>query len=146
MGLTSLASITVPTPTVRACFGTLDMSLSKKRALAVMVSWFRVLTRVRDTKLEPGSLKAICPSGPIPENAVWKSQKFSWSDTAEGKEQIEAEKSMTGAVYLNDEVKIILSYKMNLPPMKSSIPPASLIFSSYCWHSCSRLAALPSRI
>ncbi|MPC19799.1 hypothetical protein E2C01_012728 [Portunus trituberculatus] len=57
--LTSLESMTVPTPTVRACLGTLDMSLSKKRALAVMVSWFKVLTRVRDTKLEP-EFNATC--------------------------------------------------------------------------------------
>jgi hypothetical protein len=40
--------------------------LSKKRALAAIVSCASVLSRVRDTKLEPGSLKAICPSGPIP--------------------------------------------------------------------------------
>lgn len=57
--LTSFASITVPTPTVRASVGTLDMSPSKKRALANMVSWLRVFTLVRDTRLDPGSLKAM---------------------------------------------------------------------------------------
>lgn len=36
--LTSLASMTVATPTVRAMVGTLDRSPSKKRALARMVS------------------------------------------------------------------------------------------------------------
>jgi len=36
--LTSLASITVPTPTVKACLGTLDISFPKKRALASRVS------------------------------------------------------------------------------------------------------------
>lgn len=86
--LTSFASITVPTPTVKASFGTFDMSLSKKRALAKhrthnslllptqtltrisyvfdrnsqclpsSVSCASVLTRVRDTNDEPGSLNA----------------------------------------------------------------------------------------
>ena len=73
--LTSLASMTVPTPTVSARVGTLLMSLSKKRALAWIVSWLRVLTRVRDTREEPGSLNATCPSGPMPapdRRARWK--------------------------------------------------------------------------
>ena len=35
-------------------------------ALAMMVSWARVLTRVLDTRELPGSLKAMWPSGPIP--------------------------------------------------------------------------------
>lgn len=64
--LTSLASMTVPTPTVRAMVGTLDRSLPKKRALATMVSLAKVFTLVLDTRLEPGSLNAMCPSGPIP--------------------------------------------------------------------------------
>lgn len=64
--ITSLASITVPTPTVSASFGTNDISLPKKRAFAANVSCVRVLTRVRDTKDEPGSLNAIWPSGPMP--------------------------------------------------------------------------------
>ena len=59
--------MTVPTPTVRAMWGTCEMSPPKKRALAMMVSCARVFTLVRDTRLEPGSLNAICPSGPIPE-------------------------------------------------------------------------------
>ena len=63
---TSLASMTVPTPTVRDCLGTRLRSWPKKRALAKMVSWLRVLTRVRDTRDDPGSLKAMWPSGPIP--------------------------------------------------------------------------------
>lgn len=58
-GHTSRASITVPTPTVRAMVGTLDRSPSKKRALARMVSIAKVLTLVRDTRLDPGSLKAM---------------------------------------------------------------------------------------
>jgi len=56
----------VPTPTVRAVAGTLLMSLSKKRELAIFVSVVSVLMRVRDESEDPGSLKAICPSGPIP--------------------------------------------------------------------------------
>ncbi len=63
---TSLASITVPTPTVSAMVGTLERSPSKKRAFARIVSIARVLTRVRDTRLDPGSLNAMWPSGPIP--------------------------------------------------------------------------------
>lgn len=41
-------------------------SPSKNRALARMVSMASVFTRVLDTRLEPGSLKAMCPSGPMP--------------------------------------------------------------------------------
>jgi hypothetical protein len=51
--LTSRASITVPTPTVNADVGTFVISLSKKRAFAMIVSCANVFTRVRDTKLEP---------------------------------------------------------------------------------------------
>merc|ERR1719370_1649195 len=47
--MTSRASITVPTPTVNAFFGTLSTSPSKKRALAMMVSCAKVLTLVLDT-------------------------------------------------------------------------------------------------
>ena len=65
---TSLASITVPTPTVRACVGTCDLSPPKNLALEIIVSWAKVLTRVRDTREEPGSLKAMWPSAPIPAN------------------------------------------------------------------------------
>ena len=63
---TSRASCTVPTPTVSAVLGTLVTSLSKKRLLAMIVSYVSVLTRVRLSSDEPGSLKAMCPSGPIP--------------------------------------------------------------------------------
>ena len=56
---TSLASITVPTPTVSACLGTLLRSLSKNRAFATTVSLARVLRRVLDTSDDPGSLKAM---------------------------------------------------------------------------------------
>ena len=69
---TSFASMTVPTPTVRDCLGTWSMSLSKKRALAVMVSWLSVFTRVLDTSEDPGSLNAMWPSGPIPETNQFK--------------------------------------------------------------------------
>lgn len=68
--LTSLASITVPTPTVRASFGTLLKSLLKNLAFASIVSTANVFTRVRDARLDPGSLKAICPSGPIPVHEI----------------------------------------------------------------------------
>uniref|UniRef100_A0A2M4C7Q8 Putative secreted protein n=1 Tax=Anopheles marajoara TaxID=58244 RepID=A0A2M4C7Q8_9DIPT len=64
--ITSRASITVATPTVKACFGTLLISLPKKRAFASSVSCANVFTLVRDASEEPGSLKAMCPSGPIP--------------------------------------------------------------------------------
>ena len=64
--ITSRASITVPTPTVSAVLGTLFRSPSKKRLLAMMVSWVRVFWRVREVSDEPGSLKAMWPSGPTP--------------------------------------------------------------------------------
>lgn len=51
--------MTVPTPTVRAIVGTLERSPSKNLALANMVSIANVFTLVLDTRLEPGSLKAI---------------------------------------------------------------------------------------
>ena len=72
--MTSLASITVATPTVKAFVGTLFKSLSKNLAFAIIVSngknhrmngiiiidnriipFARVLIRVRETKLEPGN-------------------------------------------------------------------------------------------
>lgn len=56
---TSAASITVPTPTVNACFGTLLMSLPKNLAFASKVSCANVFTLVLETKDEPGSLKAM---------------------------------------------------------------------------------------
>lgn len=56
---TSLASMTVPTPTVKAIVGTLERSPSKNLALASIVSIAKVFTRVLDTKLDPGSLKAM---------------------------------------------------------------------------------------
>lgn len=58
--------MTVPTPTVKAMVGTLERSPSKNLALASMVSMAKVFTRVLDTRLDPGSLKAMWPSGPIP--------------------------------------------------------------------------------
>lgn len=51
--------MTVPTPTVSAVLGTLEMSPPKKRALALMVSTARDLILVRDTREEPGSLNAM---------------------------------------------------------------------------------------
>ena len=56
------------------------MSLLKNREFAMMVSYAflskpfwgeiytRVLMRVRELRLLPGSLNAMCPSGPIPSN------------------------------------------------------------------------------
>ena len=63
---TSSESKTVLTPTVNAVFGTLSTSLSKNLELAIIVSWVKVFTLVVDESEEPGSLNAICPSGPIP--------------------------------------------------------------------------------
>ena len=51
--------MTVPTPTVRAALGTLDVSPLKKRALASMVSTAKDLILVRDEREEPGSLNAM---------------------------------------------------------------------------------------
>ncbi len=42
------------------------ISPPKNRALATIVSYASVLIRVRLCKEEPGSLKAMWPSGPIP--------------------------------------------------------------------------------
>lgn len=64
--LTSLASMTVCTPTVRAWCGTLLLSPMKNLALASIVSTASVLTLVLEVRLEPGSLNAMCPSVPIP--------------------------------------------------------------------------------
>ena len=69
---TSLASMTVPTPTVRADLGTLVTSPPKNLALASMVSTANDLILVRDTREEPGSLNAMCPSGPIPARSIHK--------------------------------------------------------------------------
>lgn len=57
--MTSLLSMTVATPTVRAIRGTAEISLLKKRALARIVSYARVLMRVLDAKEEPGSCKDV---------------------------------------------------------------------------------------
>jgi len=51
--------MTVPTPTVHAIFGTLLISLSKNRELATTVSIANILTLVRDTREDPGSLNAM---------------------------------------------------------------------------------------
>ena len=59
MSVTSFASMTVPTPTVSAPFGTLLTSPPKNLALACIVSTASVLTRVLDCNDDPGSLKAI---------------------------------------------------------------------------------------
>lgn len=58
--------MTVPTPTVKAFVGTLVISPLKNLALACIVSTARVFILVFEFKDEPGSLKAMCPSGPIP--------------------------------------------------------------------------------
>lgn len=62
--------MTVPTPTVNALFGTFDKSLLKNLAFASSVSCASVLTRVLETREDPGSLNAICPSGPMPRNQL----------------------------------------------------------------------------
>ena len=74
---TSLASMTVPTPTVNAVVGTLDTSPPKNLALALIVSTARDLILVRETREEPGSLKAICPSGPMPKKYI-EYRHFIW--------------------------------------------------------------------
>ena len=51
---------------ILTCLGTASMLPPKNLALAMMVSWARVLTLVLDTREDPGSLKAMWPSGPIP--------------------------------------------------------------------------------
>ena len=58
--------MTVPTPTVSAAVGTLLTSPPKNFALARIVSTANDLMRVRETSDDPGSLKAMWPSGPIP--------------------------------------------------------------------------------
>ena len=73
---TSRASMTVATPTVRAWVGTLEISPSKNLAFATIVSFANVFILVLDASDEPGSLKAICPSGPIPKREISKSKHF----------------------------------------------------------------------
>lgn len=72
--LTVSASMTVPTPTVNASFGTLPTSLSKNLAFASSVSRANVFTLVLDANEDPGSLNAIWPSGPIPVRDNCKNQ------------------------------------------------------------------------
>ena len=62
---TDLVSRIVPTPIVIQCLGT-SFSLSKKRALSLMVSPVKVFMRVLELNDEQGSLKPMCPSEPIP--------------------------------------------------------------------------------
>ena len=50
---TSLLSNTVPMPRVRAIFGAVSMSLLNKRALARILSYASVLTRVREARDDP---------------------------------------------------------------------------------------------
>jgi len=54
---TSLLSKTVATPTVKAMRGTAEMSLSKNRALARIVSYARVLILVLEASEEPAKLR-----------------------------------------------------------------------------------------
>ena len=63
---TLLAAMTVPTPTVSAVSGTFVMSPPKNREFAILVSRVSVFILVREASDDPGSLKAICPSGPTP--------------------------------------------------------------------------------
>ena len=77
---TSLASMTVPTPTVRAVVGTFDTSSPKNRALALMVSTARDLILVLEDRDDPGSLNAMCPSGPMPGDGKNFAQMF-WSQS-----------------------------------------------------------------
>ena len=66
-------SITYATPTVNANLGTLDTSPSKNLAFAIIVSYANVFTLVLDVNDDPGSLNAICPSGPMPffKKNIW---------------------------------------------------------------------------
>lgn len=60
--------MTVPTPTVSAALGTFSMSPLKYRALASIVSTASDLILVLEVRDEPGSLNAMWPSGPIPDD------------------------------------------------------------------------------
>ena len=53
-------------PWVMQCIGTWFTSLLKKRALSMRVRSASVLTRVPEANEEPGSLKPMCPSVPMP--------------------------------------------------------------------------------
>ena len=68
--------MTVATPTVRAWVGTWEISPPKNLAFATIVSFAKVLILVRDASDDPGSLKAICPSGPIPTQVKSKMKKL----------------------------------------------------------------------
>ena len=46
------------------------MDLFSNLALASIVSWDNALILVLETSDDPGSLKAMCPSGPIPVQQV----------------------------------------------------------------------------
>lgn len=59
---TSRLSKTVPTPTVNAIRGTALISLLKKRAFARMVSYARVLMRVRDAREDPSETNSLVNS------------------------------------------------------------------------------------
>lgn len=67
---TSLDSSTVPTPTVSAIRGTASISLLKKRALARMVSYARVLMRVREAREEPGVGGGVSIRGEIQRSSA----------------------------------------------------------------------------
>ena len=56
----------VASPWVRQWVGTASISLPKNRALSERVCAVRVLMRVREASEDPGSLKPICPSVPMP--------------------------------------------------------------------------------
>ena len=62
----SFESKSVPTPTVKANFGTFSTSWSKNLEFAKIVSCVSSLLRVRELSEDPGSLKAMCPSSPTP--------------------------------------------------------------------------------
>ena len=64
------ASRIVPTPCVSTWCGT-SSTEPKKRALSARVWVVSVLSRVRDASDDPGSLKPMCPSLPIPSS--WRS-------------------------------------------------------------------------
>ena len=62
---TSRESRMILKPTASTMRATAAMSLPKKRAFEWIVSYARVLMRVRDESEDPGSLNAMCPSSPI---------------------------------------------------------------------------------
>ena len=143
---------------VHTILGTLLMSLSKKRALAMMVSVVSVFIRVRDASEEHGSLKATWPSLPMPEERGGGREKStrklcvrvhacqfcacvmrvalpvaSAQIHRNARQRQDVQDSTTHAPYAQTSdmrSSSELPRTQHLPPRKSSMPPASLIFCS----------------